>query len=343
MKWRVKGVVVETRDVDATYENLNDDDVQRDDAPFSQPQNMSKRDFFAAEDYLGSFSALKDSVAQGYSLKKKRKALADYNKTLDTLKEAYRDRLHIAQNYDAVIADQTHIIKATQADIKRAESARDDIDKKIAAANDALAALKQEQTRDRRPFEEELERRNAELASVKDELKQVKAQRNSLDLFDDDSKQVSESEAAHDAVVERVNEKYETAKAAQRTAQKSLDAREKKERAQQKKSLDDIKHLNAKKNEAAKRIEELEKRVITAQERAAFCKHVIEHPEETQAMAERIAENEKTAAAMSAQISQLASAHERTKAASTKARAIVITAAIVVVVFLVVFFLVTNR
>lgn len=333
---------MDTRDEQVSNESMSVPNEY--DAELNAVRQTTPRQSVAADqDYLGSFSALKDSMAQGYSLKKKRKALAEYNKTLETLKEAYRDRVHIAQNYEAVINDQKHIISATQDELDRAVKSRDKIEASIASANDALAKLKQEQAQERKPFEEELERRNAELASVKDELKQVKAQRNSLDLFDDDSKQVSESEAAHDAVVERVNEKYETAKAAQRTAQKSLDAREKKERAQQKKSLDDIKHLNAKKEEAAKRIEELEKRVTTAQERAAFCKHVIEHPEETQAMAERIAENEKTAAAMSAQISQLASAHERTKAASTKARAIVITAAIVVVVFLVVFFLVTNR
>lgn len=334
---------METKDVDAPYEeqDFSYEDAIDEDVP--SQGGMSKRDAFAAEDYLESFSALRDSMALGRDLKKKRKALAEYNKTLDTLKEAYRDRVHIAQNFDAIIADQEHIIKATRTDMERSTKTRDAIEEKIAAANEALSALKQEQAKERRPFEEELERRNAELSSVKDELKQVKAQRDSLNLFDDDVHQVSESEAAHDAVVERVNEKFEAAKAAQRSAQKALDMREKKERAQQKKSLDDIKHLNSEKDEASKRIEEYEKRVSAAQERAAFCRHVVEHPEETVAMEERIEENERTAAAMSEQIAALASSHERSKAASGKARAVVIIAAVVVIVFLLVFFLVTNR
>lgn len=307
------------------------------------PQDAPSDSAFVPEDYLESFAALKDSMTQGYNLKKKRKALSDYNKTLDTLKDAYRDRVHIAQNFDAIIADQTHILKATNDEIERAMAAREGIERKIADANESLTRLKQEQARERRPFEEELERRNAELASVKDELKQVKAQRDSLDLFDADPDRVSESEAAHDAVVNKVNEKFESAKAAQRSAQKALDMREKKERAQQKKSLDDIKRLNSEKDDAGKRIEELERRVTAAQERAAFCRHVMEHPEETQAMQERIASNEQTAAVMSEQIAALESTHQLSKEAAKKARAIVIVAAIVVVAFLFVFFTVTNR
>lgn len=333
---------MDTRDEQVSNESMSVPNEY--DAELNAVRQTTPRQSVAADqDYLGSFSALKDSMAQGYSLKKKRKALAEYNKTLETLKEAYRDRVHIAQNYEAVINDQKHIISATQDELDRAVKSRDKIDASIASANDALAKLKQEQAQERKPFEEELERRNAELASVKEELKQVKAQRDSLNLFDDDSSRVSDSEAAHDAVVDRVNGKFEAAKAAQRTAQKSLDAREKKERAQQKKSLDEIKQLNSEKDKAGKRIDELEKRISAAQERAAFCKHVMEHPEETLAMQERIAENENTAAAMRAQILELASTHQQSKAASTKARAIVITAALVVIIFLVVFFLVTNR
>lgn len=310
--------------------------------PTRQPM-ATGRGTSAGQDYLGSFSALKDSMALGHDLKKKRKALVEYNKTLDTLKEAYRDRVHIAQNIDSVLADQEHIIKATQGDIDRAAASREKIDKKISETNESLASLKHEQTVERRPYEEELERRNAELAAVKDELKQVKAQRESLNLFDGDSNSASVNEAAHDAVVDSVNVKYEAAKTAQREAQKALDAREKKERAQQKKVLDDIKRLNSEKENVNKRIDELNKRMMAAQERAAFCRHVVEHPEETHAMQERIIENEKTAAVMLAQINELASSHQQSKAASTKARAIVITAALVIVIFIIVFFLVTNR
>lgn len=311
--------------------------------PYDLQGNMSESEFDAAEEYLDSFSALRESVAQGYSLKKKRKALAEYNKTLDTLKEAWRDRVRIAQNFDGIVAEQATIIAATRSDMERANASRDEIMRKIDVANEGLASLKEEQAAERRPLEEELERCNIRLASIKDELKQVKAQRDSLELFDDDPSQISESEAAHDAVVDQVNEKFEEAKAAQRSAQKELDLREKKERAQQKKSLDEVKRLNGEKDAAQKRIEELEKRISTAQERQAFCQHVIEHPEETQAMEERIIENEKTASAMNEQIQQLSAQLEKTKAASAKARAIVITAAIIVIVFLVVFFLVTNR
>lgn len=101
-------------------------------------------------------------------------------------------------------------------------------------------------------LEDELDLRNAELASAKDELKQVKAQRVSLDLFDADSPAVASTEAAHDAVVDKVNGKLEAAKAAQRSAQKALDAREKEERSKQKRALDGIKHLNGDKEKAEK-------------------------------------------------------------------------------------------
>lgn len=306
-------------------------------------QDMSEKDFFDAEEYLESFSALGTSIAQGRDLKKKRKALDEYRKTLNTLREAYEDRVNIAQNYDAMITDQEHIIAATNTDIQRATQAREDIERKIADANDELAELKRRQAKERKPLEEELDLRNAELASAKDELKQVKAQRDSLDLFEDDSPAAAHTEAAHDAVVDKVNNKLEAAKAAQRSAQKALDAREKEERSKQKRALDGIKHLNGEKDKAGKRIEELEKRLGAARERVAFCAHVIEHPEETQAMAARIAENEQTAAAMEAQVSSLESKHAVSKAASGKARAVVIVAGIAFLIFIIFLVVISNR
>ena len=83
-------------------------------------QDAGERDFFDPEEYLGSFSALRDSMAQGRDLKKKRKALDEYKKTLDTLRKAYEDRVNIARNYDAMITDQEHIIAATNTEIQRA-------------------------------------------------------------------------------------------------------------------------------------------------------------------------------------------------------------------------------
>lgn len=300
-------------------------------------------DPFDAEKYLESFSALGTSIAQGRDLKKKRKALDEYKKTLATLREAYDDRVNIARNHEAILVDQEHIIAATNTDIQRATQAREDVERKISEANDELAELKRRQAKERKPLEEELDLRNAELASVKDEFKQVRAQRDSLDLFEGDSPAAARSEAAHDAVVDRVNEKLDAAKAAQRNAQKALDAREKEERSRQKRALDGIKHLNGDKEKAEKRIEELEKRLAAAHERVAFCEHVMEHPEETEAMAERIAENERTAAAMEAQVASLESTHAKSKAASGKARAVVIVAAIAFIVFIIFLVVISNR
>ena len=306
-------------------------------------QDTNEKDFFDAEKYFESFSALGTSIAQGRDLKKKRKALDEYRKTLDTLKQAYDDRVNIAQNYDAIITDQEHIIAATNTDIQRATEAREDIERKIADANEELAELKRRQAKERKPLEEELDLRNAELASVKDELKQVKAQRDSLDLFDGDSPTAARSEAVHDAVVDKVNDKLEAAKTAQRSAQKALAAREKEERSRQKRALDGIKHLNGEKDKASKRIEELEKRLASARERVAFCEHVIEYPEETRAMAARIAENEQTAAEMEAQVNSLESKHALSKAASGKARAVVIAAGIIFLVFIIFLVVISNR
>ena len=334
-----------------TLESTTTRDTRRDDPEFveaqviddASAQDMSDKDFFDAEEYLESFSALGTSIAQGRDLKKKRKALEEYRKTLNTLKQAHDDRVKIARNYDAMITDQEHIIAATNTDIQRATEAREDIERKIADANDELAELKRRQAKERKPLEEELDLRNAELASVKDELKQVKAQRDSLDLFDGSSAAAPQTEAAHDAVVDKVNDKLEAAKAAQRSAQKVLDAREKEERSKQKRALDGIKHLNGEKDKASKRIDDLEKRLAAARERVAFCEHVIEHPEETQAMAARIAENEQTAAAMAAQVNSLESKHAVSKAASGKARAVVIVAAIIFIAFVIFLFVISNR
>ena len=306
-------------------------------------QDAGERDFFDPEEYLGSFSALRDSMAQGRDLKKKRKALDEYKKTLDTLRKAYEDRVNIARNYDAMITDQEHIIAATNTDIQRATRAREDVERKIADANEELAELKRRQARERKPLEEELDYRNAELASVKDELKQVKAQRDSLDLFDGDSPAAARTEAVHDAVVDKVNDKLEGAKAAQRSAQKALDAREKEERSRQKRALEGITHLNGEKDKADKRIEELERHLASARERVAFCEHVIAHPEETRTMAARIAENEQTAATMEAQIGALESRHAVSKAASGKARAVVIVAAVAFLVFIIFLVVISNR
>lgn len=304
--------------------------------------SMTKQEGFDPEEYFESFSALRSSMSQGRDLKKKRKALDEYRKTLETLKASYADRVHIARDYDEVVREQEIIIKSTLEELKVAERKRDDIMGKISDANDALADLKRRQERERRPFEEELDRRNAELASAKDELRQVKAQRDSLDLFDDESAQVQASEVAHEHIVDRVNDKLEAAKSAQRAAQKALDAREKEERSKVKKAQDTIKGLNGDKEKADKRIEELEKKIAASHDRIAFCAYVIEHPEETASMLDRIEENERTAAQMDAQIESLAASHARSKAASGKAK-IVVALVVIVLALFIAFFIFVSR
>ena len=60
-------------------------------------------------------------------------------------------------------------------------------------------------------------------------------------------------------------------------------------------------------------------------------------------MAARIEENERTAAAMGAQVSSLESKHALSKAASGKARAVVIVAAIAFVIFIIFLLVISNR
>ena len=116
-----------------------------------------KGDFFDPEEYLGSFSALRDSMAQGRDLKKKRKALDEYKKTLDTLRKAYEDRVNIARNYDAMITDQGAHHRGDEHGLSSARRAREDVERKIADANEELAELKRRQARERKPLEEELD------------------------------------------------------------------------------------------------------------------------------------------------------------------------------------------
>lgn len=297
---------------------------------------------FNAEEYLRSFSALKDSMAMGRDLKKKRKALEEYKKTLATLETAYQDRLNIAQNSESIVREQEHIIDAVQSEIAQTAKKLESAETRIEESNRGLAELKQAQLAERKPLIEELDLRNAELASAKDELKQVKAQRDSLDLFQEGSAEVAASEATHDAVVQKVNDKYEAAKAAQRAAQKALDAREKDERAKQKRALDAIKQLTSEKESFAKQIDELEKKVSAAKERIAFVGYVLEHPSETDDMRQRIESNRKTAYEMDQQINRLSSVHERRKAAAGKARAVVIGVLVLIVVVAVLIFNLTR-
>ena len=60
-------------------------------------------------------------------------------------------------------------------------------------------------------------------------------------------------------------------------------------------------------------------------------------------MAARIEENERTAAAMEAQVSSLESKHALSKAASGKARAVVIVTAIAFVIFIIFLLVISNR
>lgn len=90
----------------------------------------------------GAFPRSGTAWRNGRDLKKKRKALDEYKKTLDTLRKAYEDRVNIARNYDAMITDQEHIIAATNTEIQRATRAREDVERKIADANEELAELK---------------------------------------------------------------------------------------------------------------------------------------------------------------------------------------------------------
>lgn len=306
-------------------------------------QDADRREPFDAEDYLVSFSALKESVAQGRDLKKKRKALDEYRKTLATLEAAYEDRVNVARDPEAIVREQEHIVAATNDEIDKAAKKRAGVEKRIAEANESLSKLKEDMARERKPYVDELELRNAELAAAKDELRQVKSQRDSLDLFEGDPERDQASEAAHDAVVEKVNGKYEAAKAAQRSAQKALDAKEKEERSKQKRAQDGIKQLNDEKEKVERHIEELEKRIFVANERIAFCAHVLDHPEETEEMRSRILGNRETARQMAQQIDRLAAIHEKSKASAKKARMVVIGAAIVVILIVVAIIVFLNR
>lgn len=60
-------------------------------------------------------------------------------------------------------------------------------------------------------------------------------------------------------------------------------------------------------------------------------------------MAARIAENEQTAATMESQIGALESRHAVSKAASGKARAVVIVAAVAFLVFIIFLVVISNR
>lgn len=300
-------------------------------------------DFLDAEEYLDSFSALKTSMSQGHDLRKKRKALEEYRKTLETLKTAHEDRTNIAQNYDALVAEQQKIIADMSNAIEKTKKNAAGIDTKIDEATDALTQLKRDQEEAKKPLEDELSRRVTAYDSAKDELKQVKAQRDTLDLFDGATDDLSASEAAHDQVVESVDDKRDAAKAALNEAQKALDAREKTDKRAQKNALDEIKKMNNEKEKLVQEAAALQKNLDAANDRIVFCGYVKAHPDETVAMQNRIEENEKTAEDMDEQIAQLASVHKKSKAASSKARAVVIGAIAFIVIVVIVFFIVSNK
>lgn len=311
--------------------------------PVKSAKPQANEDFFVAEEYGESFSALAKSMEQGYDLKMKRKAFDEYTNTLNTLKNAYNDRLNIAQNFNALVEEQQRIIEKSSADVESCNSRVRQIESQIAAKNDEFARLKSDQAQALKPYEDELARCEAVLASAKDEFKQVKAQRDSLDLFDAPSQDAQGAQDSHDRIVADVEVKYESAKTAQKDAQRALDAQVKANKAEQRRMSDEIKKLNSDKAAAVKEAQGHQKHVDAANERIAFCNHVIAHPEETERMQQRITENEATAAEMNAQIEQLASVHAQSVKASSKARTVVIVAAIAVVILIILFFVVGNR
>lgn len=300
-------------------------------------------DFFVAEEYGESFSALKNAMSQGHDLRKKRKALEEYNKTLSTLKAAHADRVNIAQNYDAVVAEQRGIVSECESAISGLEDRQGHIDAQISQANAEMARLKRAQAEALKPLEDELSRCEAQYASAKDELKQVRAQRNSLGLFEDGQGGPAGEVEAHDDIVSRVENKLESAKSARKVAQKACDDQVKADKAAQRQITDSVKKLNSEKGKLSKEIESRQKELSAAQQRIAFCEHVVEHPDETESMLARIEENERTAANMAEQIEELASVHsERTEAAS-KARTVVIVGIIAVVVIVALFIFLSFR
>ncbi len=310
-------------------------------AQAAKPQTT--KDIFVAEEYGDSFSALARSMEQGYDLKMKRKAFDEYTNTLNTLKNAYNDRLNIAQNFNALVEEQQHIIEKSSVDVESCNDRVRQIESQIAAKNDEFARLKKDQAQALKPFEDELARCETVLASAKDEFKQVKQQRDSLDLFDATSQDTQSVQDSHDRIVADVEAKYESAKTAQKDAQRALDAQAKANKAEQRRMSDEIKKLNSEKAAAVKETQEHQKRVDAANERIAFCNHVIAHPEETERMQQRITENEATAAEMNAQIEQLASVHAQSVKASSKARGVIIAAAVFIVIVIILFFVVGNR
>lgn len=314
-----------------------------DDTDISYGAEEPPEDFFIAEEYGESFSALSKSIQEAHDLKKKRRALDEYNKTLNTLKLAHADRVDIAKNYDSLVAEQERIKRGCLASVDDCNVRSQEIDAKISKASGALEELKQSQEEATKPLEDELNRCEAMLRSAKEEYKQVRSQRESLDLFDNSQEGASLDAGAHDQIVSDIEAKYASAKEARRVAQKDLDAQVKSNKADQKRIHDYIKKLNGEKSKIAKEVADLQQKASAADERIAFCGFVIEHPEQTQAMRERIIENEKTAARMEEQINQLADEHGVSVKASSKARTVVIIAIAAVVIVAALFIFLSNR
>ena len=300
-------------------------------------------DFFVAEEYGDSFAALMESMAQGRDLKMKRKALEEYVKTLDTLKAAYNDRLNIAANYDAVVSEQQKIVAESSACVDECKRKSEEIQSKIAEKDDEIARLKVSQGEAMKPLQDALNRHEAIVSDTKTELKQAKAQRDSLDMFENPQEDGEAQQDMHSSIVAEIETKLDNQIAAVKADQKAIATQEKSDKAALKQVADAIKALNYEKEKIAKEASGFQKKVDDANNRIAFCQHVKDNPEETESMKLRIAENEKTAAEMSAQIEQLASVHEVSKAASSKARTVVIVAAIAVVIFIALFIYLANR
>ncbi len=314
-------------------------DPQTEQAAKPQPTE----DFFIAEEYGDSFAALKKSMEQGYDLKMKQKAYAEYTSTLNTLKDAHSDRVNIAQNFNALVEEQENLIAAGNAELDSCNAQIHEIEAQIDAKNNELVRVKKEQEQALKPLEEELALAEAKLASANDEFKQVKAQRDSLDLFEAEPQDAQQVQDSHNQVVADVEAKRESAKAAQKAAQRALDDQARANKAEQRAISDEIKKLDSKKSEVARYAQEQQKRVSTAKERIAFCNHVIAHPEETEKMQQRIVENEATAAEMNTQIEQLSVVHEKSVRASSKARGVIIVGVIAVIVLIILFIIVGNR
>lgn len=274
---------------------------------------------------IDSIKLIKHEKAHKSELKGKKNQLEKDRDQLKYDKAVYQDNLYILANYDKIIPRQEQIIVERTAEIEDLKPKLVAAEAALAAAAAALAAAKSKHRKELAPYESQRSGLESRISAAKDKISEAENlqrdfenQASSAEGFDRTSLQSSAR------MQERQVHAYESDLSALESELSSLESTIKSIESRHSAELIPLDAAVAAAgftvSSLSSSLDKAEKALVAAQQRIQRCNHVVAHPDETPALAEKIQVEEQSVASQSAIVDGMEEDLERFKEATKKGK-----------------------